>query len=229
MKTNWKLFIAIIVFSEIGYSSMCSNNVARSSTYFIPKMSDYCSGSTPCPKFRRQVRMQGSGIMPGNKLLTYTGKKLKMGSCGTAFGASGACLIPFISVAADPRYYRMGDIIQMPSMKGKVIQLPNGRAMVHPGYFVVQDTGGAIKGRNRFDFFTGTYGANSLANSFGTRAQADMRMTDVNDCDPHKGFTVVRRGSGNYQNSLLAIEDSLRNSGNSRMVASVEKTAGGAR
>jgi membrane-bound lytic murein transglycosylase A len=208
---------------------MCANNVAKSSTYFIPKMSDYCSGSTPCPRFRKQVRMQGSGIMPGNKLLTYSGKKLNMGSCSTAFGASGACLIPYISVAADPRYYRMGDIIQMPALKGKVVQLPNGRAMVHPGYLVVQDTGGAIKGRNRFDFFTGTYGAQSRANSFGYKAPADMRMTDKSDCDARKAFTVVRRGTGNYQNSLLAIEDSLRSSGNERMVASIEKTARGAR
>ncbi|QLY25649.1 3D domain-containing protein [Bdellovibrio sp. KM01] len=222
-------FFGVIAISEVGFSSLCPNNVATTTTYFVPKMSDYCKGSKPCARFRKQVRLQGSGTMPNGKLLTYTGKKINLGSCDTAFGASGNCLVPFISVAADPRYYSMGDIIQMPSLKGKTIHLPNGRTMVHPGYLIVQDTGGAIRGRNRFDFFTGSYGFTNRNNAFGAYGSDDTQMSDKNDCDSRKTFSVVRRGSGNYEQSLVAIEDALRSSGNQRQVASVQKTASGAR
>lgn len=167
--------------------------------------------------------------MPGGKLLTYSGKKIDLGSCETAFGASGNCLIPFISVAADPHYYQMGDIIQMPALKGKVIHLPNGKTMIHPGFFVVQDTGGAIRGPNRFDFFTGSYNYNNHQNDFGIYASESTQMTDKGDCDQRKQFTVVRRGSNNYQESMLAIEDSLRNSDNRRQVASTEHSTSGVR
>ena len=168
--------------------------------------------------------------MPGGKLLTYTGKKINLGSCDTAFGASGNCLIPFISVAADPHYYQMGDIIQMPSLKGKVLHLPNGKTMIHPGFFIVQDTGGAIRGPNRFDFFTGSYNYNNDKNDFGIYASKETQMSDKGDCDSRKQFTIVRRGSSSYQESLLAIEDSVHNSDN-RQVASVstEKSVAGVR
>lgn len=199
---------------------MCASNVAATSTYFIPSVFDYCKSATPCAKFRKQVRMQGSGSLPGNRILTYQGKVRSLGSCSTAFGASGKCLTPYISVAADPRFYRMGDIIQMPSMKGRVISLPNGKTMIHPGYFIVQDTGGAIKGRNRFDFFTGIMGMSNRKNAFGTRASADMQLVDKRDCSDHKFFSVVRRGSSSYENSLAMIEDAVQNSSSSRNVAS---------
>lgn len=208
---------------------MCRNDIASSTTYFIPKMSDYCQGSTPCPRFRKQVRLQGSGTMPGGKLLTYNGKKIDMGSCETSFGASGNCLIPFISVAADPHYYQMGDIIQMPALRGKLIHLPNGKTMIHPGFFIVQDTGGAIRGPNRFDFFTGSYNFNNHDNDFGIYGSAATQMTDKGDCDSRKQFTVVRRGSNAYQGSMLAIEDSLKSSDTRRQVASTEQAIRGTR
>jgi membrane-bound lytic murein transglycosylase A len=220
------IFFGVIVISEVGFSSLCPNNIATTTTYFVPKMSDYCSGSKPCARFRKQVRLQGSGTMPNGKLLTYSGKKISLGGCDTAFGASGNCLIPFISVAADPRYYSMGDIIQMPALKGKRIQLPNGKSMIHPGYLIVQDTGGAIRGRNRFDFFTGSYNYNNRKNAFGIYGSDATNMSDKNECDNDKTFSVVRRGSGSYDSSLLAIEDSLRDAGNQRQVASVQKAFG---
>ncbi len=213
----------LIATAQAGSSrNVCSSDVAESSIYFVPNVKDYCRSSTPCEKFKRQVRMQGSGTLPGNRLLTHAGKIRSMGSCDTAFGASGNCLIPFISVAADPRYYSMGDIIQMPSLKGKVITLSNGKTMIHPGFLIVQDTGGAIKGRNRFDFFTGSYSMKDSGNAFGSKGQKETQMLDRSDCSNNKRFTVVRRGSYYYQNSLLAIEDSIRDaSSNSQvMVAS---------
>lgn len=94
--------------------------------------------------------------------------------------------------------------------------------MVHPGFLIVQDTGGAIKGKNRFDFFTGSYSMKDPGNPFGSKGRQDTQMLDRTSCTDNKRFTVVRRGSYYYQNSLLAIEDSLRNvySNSEVMVAS---------
>ncbi|MEK2646327.1 3D domain-containing protein [Bdellovibrio sp. BCCA] len=215
---------SLIAMAEVGSARYsCPEGMAQSTVYFVPHIKDYCSSATPCAKFKRQVRMQGSGTLPGNKLLTYTGKTVDLGSCETAFGASGNCLIPYISVAADPRFYSMGDIIDMPALKGKVMTLPNGKTFVHPGYFIVQDTGGAIKGKGRFDFFTGSLNMKDPKNTFGAKGDPELPFLDKDACTNTKRFTVVRRSSFSYQQKLLAIEDALRSSSSSPkvMVASV--------
>ncbi|MFS4460363.1 3D domain-containing protein [Bdellovibrio sp. HCB2-146] len=226
MISRFTVLGTLFAIANVAHSQMCASNVAQTSTYFIPNVRDYCKSSTPCSKFRKQVRMQGSGTLPGNRILTYNGKIKSLGSCETAFGASGKCLIPYISIAADPRYYRMGDIIQMPSMKGRVVTLPNGKIMVHPGFFIVQDTGGAIKGINRFDFFTGSHNMYTKNNAFGTKALPDMQMVDKGNCSDHKFFSVVPRLSNNYETSLAMIEDALRGAVSTRNIASRNSTRG---
>lgn len=64
------------------------------------------------------------------------------------------CIDPFYSVAADLTIYNLGDVIYMPLLKGVV--LPDGS--LHNGYVIVRDSGSAIKGYGRFDFFTGYLG-----------------------------------------------------------------------
>lgn len=199
----------------------CRGNTAQTSMYFIPTLKDYCNSPTPCAAFKRKVRMQGSGTLPGNRLLTSSGKTISLGSCDTAFGAGGDCLIPFVSVAADARYYNIGDIIQMPALKGKVFTLPNGKKFVHPGYLIVQDTGGAIRGRNRFDFFTGSYDLDDSRNPFGTQGLGDVQISDIGDCTG-KQFTVIRRGDGGrYQATMVAIENSLAKVDSRQLASSV--------
>lgn len=198
-----------VIVAEAGIAPLCSSGTATTSVYFIPHVRDYCPSAQPCAAFRREVRMQGSGILPGNRLLTYNNKTIPMGSCETAFGASNQCLIPYISVAADPNYYNMGDIIDMPSLKGKVMTLPNGKSFVHPGYLIVHDKGGAIKGPNRFDLFTGTLDMHDQRNSFGSNADTQTIMTDVSDCSERKNFTVHRRGSDLNEMKLAAVSEAL--------------------
>lgn len=214
------LFVSV---HALGAAGMCRGDIAATSVYFVPHIKDYCHSSTPCAAFKKEVRMQGSGTLSGNRVLTYTGKTISLGSCDTALGAGGDCLIPYISVAADPRYYSIGDIIQMPSLKGKVMTLPNGKKFIHPGYLIVHDTGGAIKGRNRFDLFTGSMNPDNSNNSFGYTAAESTQMFDVADCSANKRFTVIRRNSMNYQTPLIAIEDATRNTSGGRvMIASTE-------
>ncbi|AZZ36321.1 murein transglycosylase [Bdellovibrio sp. qaytius] len=72
-------------------------------------------------------------------------------TCPYGLGVKNICLDPYYTVAADLTYHDPGDVIFVEEMKGT--KLPNGE--VHDGFFIVRDKGGAIKGANRFDFYTG--------------------------------------------------------------------------
>ncbi len=69
-------------------------------------------------------------------------------------GYKQMCMDPYYSVAADLSIYNLGDVIFIPLLKG--LRLPNGE--IHNGFVIVRDTGSAIKGYGRFDFFTGFFG-----------------------------------------------------------------------
>lgn len=74
---------------------------------------------------------------------------------GNTATASGARARANYTIATDPRYYPMGTIIYIPYFAN----CPNG------GWFISQDTGGAIKG-NKIDVFMSTY---SECTTFGRR------------------------------------------------------------
>jgi len=85
----------------------------------------------------------------------YRFGKTQNATCRYGWGAGkSVCLDPFHSVAADLSIYKLGQVIYIPTLVG--IELPDGSR--HDGYFVVRDSGGAIKGYGRFDFFTGFLG-----------------------------------------------------------------------
>ncbi|WP_413290288.1 3D domain-containing protein [Bdellovibrio sp. HCB337] len=211
-----------VAFSEICIGKLCAPGIATTSTYYTPDVMKMCNSATPCKAFKKAVYWQGSGSLPGNKIYRHTGHIESIGSCKTSIGSAGTCLIPYISVAADPKYYDPGDIIRMPALKGKIMNLPGGGTMVHPGFLIVQDGGGYIKGRNRFDFYTGSLGLMEpkkpgqkkakvvYENSFGYGAPKDVRMVDTRECGENKAFHVIRRGYVGYEASLAAIDDALR-------------------
>jgi hypothetical protein len=101
-------------------------------------------------------------INVGEKINTeYRFVKVQNSSCRYGFGSSPhICLDPFFSVAADLTKYKLGDVIYIPSLKGLV--LPD--STLHSGYVIVRDSGSAIKGYGRFDFFKGFMGAQDGAN-----------------------------------------------------------------
>ena len=78
-------------------------------------------------------------------------EKVDTQRCPHGYGVKAICLDPFFTVAADLEFHNPGDVIFVPKAVG--IVLANGER--HSGYFIVRDKGGAIKGANRFDFFTG--------------------------------------------------------------------------
>jgi 3D (Asp-Asp-Asp) domain-containing protein len=71
--------------------------------------------------------------------------------CPYGYGVKAQCLDPYHTLAADLNFHRAGDVIFVPKIVG--VKLPNGET--HDGYFIIRDKGGAITGKERFDFFTG--------------------------------------------------------------------------
>ena len=152
-----------------------------------------------CKKIFDACAMQGTCRVAThygkNELLNVDGVKggvrrfriISDDQCKYGFGASSdgaqkfkkVCLEPFYTVAADLSLYNLGDVIYFPDLKGVV--LPNGE--VHDGYVIVRDVGGNIKGRGRFDVFTGGYGLDESKNPFA--------RLNLHDKDTHPKYMLV--------------------------------------
>lgn len=91
--------------------------------------------------------------------------------CPYGKGHRGACVDPYYSVAADNEYWKSGDVIFVPEVRG--IVLPDGST--HSGFFVVRDTGGQIIGPHRFDFYIGYSSNYNKSNPF-----IQLKLNDKN-------------------------------------------------
>jgi 3D (Asp-Asp-Asp) domain-containing protein len=176
----------------------CSVPIATTTFYYTPDAKVICGkyyskNEKPCAKFITDANMQGSGIQSPGILYRYKQSLRELGSgCKTTFGYAGKCLIPYVSIAVDPNYHNMGDYISMPAMKGKKVTLADGRVLSHPGYFRVDDTGGAIDGRTRFDFYTGSLGLGQKKNSFSESSESGFSMETKKPCSPRKTYENVK-------------------------------------
>jgi 3D (Asp-Asp-Asp) domain-containing protein len=122
----------------------------------------YYFGRVP-ERFAWSLRLEGSGLMKDGRIVNYTGKcPFGYGTCFEQLdvkehpfgrGAGLRPLIPFKSVAVDPRLVPIGEPIYIPEFDGLV--LPDGS--IHDGCVRADDTGGGIK-RRKMDFFVVTYG-----------------------------------------------------------------------
>jgi 3D (Asp-Asp-Asp) domain-containing protein len=122
----------------------------------------YFFGRVP-ERYACSLKLEGSGLMRDGRVVNYTGScNFGYGTCFEQLdindfpfgrGAGQRPLIPFKSVAVDPRVIRLGEPIYIPEFDG--IILPDGS--IHDGCVRADDTGGGIKGR-KMDFFVVTYG-----------------------------------------------------------------------
>lgn len=162
--------------------------------------------------FHAKVKLNGTGILKNGKKVTYNNFKPQVnsssktgetcdGKIGSVAGSGGICLTPFFSVAADPRYYSIGDIICVPGLKGTMVSVPGRSPIEHTGCLVVGDKGSAIKTENRFDFYTGVSEINA-SNPF-------KKFADKKSCD--QKFTVIRAGSSEWSGKIAEIESAWNN------------------
>jgi 3D (Asp-Asp-Asp) domain-containing protein len=134
-----------------------------------------------CPQTYSSCLMQGTCSLKngqGEFLVNVAGRSAdgkqrfsRVGNkvCRYGYGAKrNICLDPFHSIAADLSIYQLGQVIYIPSLVG--VNLPDGTR--HDGYFIVRDSGGAIKGYGRFDFFTGFW-SNIRSNPFAKVGLSD--------------------------------------------------------
>src|SRR6267142_2855401 len=82
--------------------------------------------------------------------------------------------------------------------------------MKHPKYVVCKDTGSAIKGENRLDFYTGSYGLKSKANIFGSSASDLFKMFGNKSCHPNKTFRAIRHSDPEWQTAAGAIAAAIQ-------------------
>jgi 3D (Asp-Asp-Asp) domain-containing protein len=111
--------------------------------------------------------------------------------CKTGRGQSGNCIIPYVSIAADTEFNRSGTIIFLPAMRGKVVRLSNGQKKKHPGFFIIDDTGSAVVGHNKFDFFVGDPKVEK--SSFSNDALPEMALKGPEQCIDTKKFQKIAK------------------------------------
>jgi len=108
--------------------------------------------------FIRSLLMEGSGVLADGRLINYSGPcGFGTGTCYEPLdeeefpfgrGAGQRPLIPFKSVAIDPRVVALGEPLYIPEFDG--LLMPDGSR--HDGCVRADDTGGGIKLRD-MDFF----------------------------------------------------------------------------
>ena len=164
------------------------------------------------------VNVEGTGVTRAGIMIQYTGE-VHSSNCPSVFGdaspisaASNKCLIPFISVACDTSIYPFGTIFKIPMLdKVEIAMPPLGKnKMKHPKYVVCEDTGSAIKGENRLDFYTGSYGLKSKANIFGSTANDLFKMFGNRSCHPNKTFKAIRHSDPEWQRAAGAIAAAIQ-------------------
>jgi len=117
---------------------------------------------TVCQRTRNICLMEGACEITQDKhvyALNYSGERngrsvyvpIPQDGCRFGFGVRESCLDPYYTLAADLTKYSPGDVIYVPAVVG--LEMPNGSK--HNGFFIIRDKGRRIRGRGRFDFFTG--------------------------------------------------------------------------
>ena len=109
-------------------------------------------------RFLNALRMEGTALLSDGRILNYHGKcRYGIGTCFQTLdrerfpygrGAGRRALLPFRSVAIDPRMVPIGDPLYIPEFDG--LPMPDGS--MHDGCVRADDTGGSIKKR-KMDFF----------------------------------------------------------------------------
>jgi 3D (Asp-Asp-Asp) domain-containing protein len=155
-------------------------------------------------EFASQLALQGTGKLRDGRVLNVWGHckcehspcfKVTSAQWGTA--GTGRQLQPFRTVAVDPKVIKLGSLLHIPLLEGKVMP---GRApwggYVHDGCVVADDVGGGIQGK-QLDLFVGRKGwFLGLSGSGGSHAWArHVPIYDGTKICERKGRKVTRRAA----------------------------------
>lgn len=153
-------------------------------------------------EFASQLALQGTGKLRDGRVLNVWGNcscehspcfKVTAAQWGTA--GTGRQLQPFRTVAVDPKIIKLGSLLHIPLLEGRVMP---GRApwggYVHDGCVVADDVGGGIQGK-QLDLFVGRKGwFLGMSGSGGSHAWArHVPVYDGTKICERKGRKVARR------------------------------------
>ena len=152
--------------------------------------------------FATQLAVQGTGKLRDGRVVNIWGHcnckhtpcfKVTQAQWGTA--GTGRSLLPFRTVAVDPKVVKLGSLLYVPLLEGRTMP---GRApwggFVHDGCVVADDTGGHIGG-NRLDLFVGRRAYFlGISGSGGSHAWArQVPVFDGTGICERKGRRVARK------------------------------------
>jgi 3D (Asp-Asp-Asp) domain-containing protein len=94
------------------------------------------------PRFRRDLIMQGAGVLRDGRTVVYYGKvsgdrRFMTTRSKYGIGSTGCPLIPHRTIAVDPHWVKLGSRLYIPQLKGA--ELPDGT--IHDGMFIASDRG----------------------------------------------------------------------------------------
>jgi 3D (Asp-Asp-Asp) domain-containing protein len=123
--------------------------------------------ATVSKKFAAELRLQGSGKLSSGLVVGYSRAKsdgISALPVDSEWGqsASDEPLVPFRTIAVDPRTFPLGSVVLIRETIG--MPLPDGS--LHDGIWKAVDTGGAIKNRD-IDFFVGRKEWGTFLDSYG--------------------------------------------------------------
>lgn len=93
-------------------------------------------------RFKRDLVKQGTGVLRDGRTVYYVRRvdgesRYRVTAEKWGIGSSGCALIPYRTIAANPRFVPAGSILYIPQLKGA--KLPDGT--VHDGRFIASDRG----------------------------------------------------------------------------------------
>ena len=103
-------------------------------------------------------------------------------------GEEDFALIPYRSIAVDPKKIRIGTLFYIPEARGNRISLPSGEHVFHDGYFFAADTGFGVYG-NHIDVFNGV----SKENPFPWVESLSSRTTEAFEVTDSKLIAEIRK------------------------------------
>ncbi len=106
-------------------------------------------------RFKVDLVRQGSGWLRDGRTLIYVSRvrgesRFRVTSSKYGLGSTGCPLIPYRTIAADPRFVKPGSTVYIPQLKGA--RLPDGTT--HDGMFIASDRG-IFRGAH-IDLFVGS-------------------------------------------------------------------------
>jgi 3D (Asp-Asp-Asp) domain-containing protein len=150
------------------------------------------------PTFKHQLDIEGSARLRDGRVVNFEEKRdgvwryLVVKDAAYGIGEDGYRLIPFRTIAIDPKVIKLGTVLYLPALKG--IRLPSGET--HDGFVFAHDTGQGIDG-NRIDVFVGfeVDVDNTLTRSGQIR---NMEPTCVYQVDAATSARLRRRFRGQF-------------------------------